>query len=47
MNPNYLAIVVMDSPCVSILDIRQAGVPIVDMNLRSVNAIQWAYTTDF
>ena len=41
---NYLAIVVMDSPIVSVLDVRQAGVPVVELagHSRPVNAVDWA-----
>lgn len=44
IDPNYIAIIVMDSPTVSILDIRQAGMPIVELSghNRPVNTLSWA-----
>lgn len=48
MDPNYIAIIVMDSPSIMVLDIRQAGMPIIELtgHSRPVNTICWAPNTD-
>ena len=48
VDPNYIAVIVMDSASVLVLDIRQAGMPIIELNghQQPVNSICWAPNTD-
>lgn len=48
VDPNYIAIIMMDSSNIFILDIRQAGIPIIELtgHQRPVNSISWAPNND-
>mmetsp|Transcript_26811 Transcript_26811/g.26450 ORF Transcript_26811/g.26450 Transcript_26811/m.26450 type:complete len:195 (+) Transcript_26811:380-964(+) len=44
IDPNYIAIIMMDSPLVTVLDVRSPGMPlaILQSHQNFVNAISWA-----